>query len=51
MSNRQSLHDLIDTLPDGSLGTVERVLRNYQTWPPHRSADFEELKQRMTERF
>ena len=51
MSNRETLHGLIETLPNASLETVERVLRNYQTWPPEPSVDFEELKQRVRERF
>jgi len=52
MSNRETLHSLIETLPNASLETVERVLRNYQTWPPPQpSVDFEKLKQRARERF
>jgi hypothetical protein len=51
MSNRETLHGLIETLPNASLETVERALRNYQTWPPQRSVDFENLKQRVSERF
>jgi hypothetical protein len=45
------LHGLIESLPDASLETAERVLRNYQKWPPLGKADFGEFKQRVTERF
>lgn len=51
MSNRETLHRLIDTLPDVSLETVDRVLRNYQRWPPQPPADLEKLKERARERF
>lgn len=51
MSNRETLHRLIDTLPDASLETVERVLQNYQRWPPQPPADLEKLKERVRERF
>ena len=51
MSSRETLHGLINTLPDASLETVERILRNYQAWPPQPAADLEKFKQRITERF
>jgi hypothetical protein len=51
MSNRETLHRLIDTLPEASLETAERVLRNYQTWPPQPPADLEKFKRRVQERF
>ena len=51
MSNRETLHRLIDTLPEASLENVERVLRNHQTWPPQPPADLEKFKRRVQERF
>jgi len=34
MPSRESLRELVDTLPEGALESAERVLRNYQIWPP-----------------
>jgi len=51
MSNRETLHRVIDTLLAALIETVERVLRNYQTWPPEPPADLENLKQRAREHF
>lgn len=51
MSNRETLHSLIDSLPAASLEVAERVLRNYQTWPSQPQVDFKKLQQRVRERF
>ena len=50
MPNRESLHELIDTLPEAALESAERVLRNYQTWPPT-PLDVENMRQRVDELF
>jgi hypothetical protein len=34
MSTKESLHQLVDTLPDAALGEVERYLRALQTEDP-----------------
>lgn len=54
MSNRDSLHSLIDSLPEAAFGSIERVLQTYQTWPPlppQPQADVEEMWKRVKERF
>jgi len=51
MSNRETLHRVIDTLLAALIETVERVLRNDQTWPPEPPADLENLKRRAREHF
>jgi len=51
MPNRASLHDLIDTLPEAALESAQRVLQNYQTWPPKPPIDVERMRERVEERF
>jgi hypothetical protein len=51
MPNRKSLHELIDTLPEAALDSTERVLQNYQTWPPKPPIDVEVMRKRVEERF
>ena len=51
MLSRESLHKLIDTLPDGALESIERVLNNYQWWPPKPPVEVEKMRQRVEERF
>ena len=51
MAGRESLHRLIDTLPEGALETTERVLQNYQTWPPRPPIELETMRKRVEERF
>jgi hypothetical protein len=54
MSNRDSLHSLVDSLPEAAFGSIERVLRTHQTWPPlppQPQADVEEMWKRVKERF
>jgi hypothetical protein len=48
MSSREILHGFINMLSNASLETVERVLRNYQTWPSQPPAGLEKFKQRIT---
>lgn len=47
MPNRESLHELIDTLPEAALESAERVLQNYQTWPPKPPIDVEKMRERV----
>jgi len=49
MPNRESLHELIDTLPEAALEAAERVLQNYQTWPPKPPIGVEKMHQRVDE--
>ena len=51
MSKRESLHKLIDTLPEAALESTERVLQNYQTWPPKPLMDVEKTRRRVDELF
>jgi hypothetical protein len=51
MPNRESLHELIDTLPEAALESAERVLQTYQTWPPKPPIDVEEMRKRVDELF
>ena len=51
MPNRRSLHELIDTLPEAALESAERVLQNYQTWPPKPPIDVENMRKRVDELF
>ena len=51
MSNRDSLHKLVDTLPEAALESAQRVLQNYQMWPPQPPADAQKLIERVRERF
>jgi hypothetical protein len=48
MPNRESLHALIDTLPEAALESAERVLQNYQIWPPKPPIDVEKMRKRWT---
>jgi hypothetical protein len=50
MPNRESLHELIDTLPEAALESAVRVLQNYQTWPSKPPIDVEMMRKRIEER-
>src|SRR5437762_3399313 len=39
MSERETLHKLIDTLPDGALVHTRTVLQDLQVWPPQPSPE------------
>jgi hypothetical protein len=47
--NRESLHELIATLPEAALESAERVLQSYQTWPPRLPMGVEKMHQRVDE--
>jgi hypothetical protein len=51
MPSRESLRELVDTLPEGALESAERVLRNYQIWPPRPPIEVEKMRERVHERF
>jgi hypothetical protein len=51
MPNRESLYELIDTLPEAALESAERVLQNYQIWPPKPPIDVEKMRKRVDELF
>jgi len=51
MPKRESLHELIDTLPEAALESAERALENYQTWPPKPPIDVENMRKRVEELF
>jgi hypothetical protein len=51
MPSRESLRELIDTLPEAALESAERVLRNYQIWPPVPRIEVEEMRERVHELF
>ena len=51
MPNRESLRELIDTLPEAALESAQRVLQNYQTWPPKPTIDVENMRRRVDELF
>src|SRR5258708_36991231 len=51
MPNRESLHELVDRLPEAALESAERVLQNYQIWPPKPPIDVEKMRKRVDELF
>jgi len=51
MPSRESLRELIDTLPDDALESAERVLRNYQVWPPKPHIGVEAMRERVHQLF
>ena len=50
MSNRDSLHRLVDTLPEEALESIERVLQHHQKWPPRPPIDAQKLHDQVEER-
>ena len=51
MPNRESLHELIDRLPEAALESTQRVLQSYQTWPPKPPIEVEKMRKRVDELF
>ncbi|MGD1102735.1 MAG: hypothetical protein ABSA59_11765 [Terriglobia bacterium] len=49
MPERDSLHQLVDTLPEAALEAVERALQHFQTWPPEMPRDAQNMQKRMKE--
>jgi len=50
MSSRDALHALVDDLPEAALEMTERVLKNYQAWPPRPPITVEKMRERVEER-
>jgi hypothetical protein len=50
MPSRAALHELVDQLPEAALEATERVLKNYQTWPPKAPITVEKMRERVEER-
>ena len=42
---RSDLHLLIDSLPEGALDAVRRMLEHFQTWPPQQPPEVERMRQ------
>jgi hypothetical protein len=51
MAHRDSLYQLVDTLPEASVESIERLLQMYQKWPPEPPADMKEEIERTEEDF
>ena len=51
MPHRNSLHNLVDTLPEEALESIERVLQHHQKWPPQPPIDVQKLRDQVRERF
>src|ERR1700688_1775415 len=51
MLTRESLRKMVDTLPEGALESAERVLRNYQIWPPKPPIEVAKMRERVRELF
>jgi hypothetical protein len=49
MPDRNSLHQLVDTLPEAALEAVARALELFQTWPPEMPRHAQNMKKRMME--
>jgi len=50
MPSRDALHALVDELPEAALEATERMLKNYQTWPPRPPITVEKMRERVEER-
>ena len=51
MPHRNSLHNLVDTLPEEALESIERVLQHHQKWPPQPPIDVQKLRDQVRQRF
>jgi hypothetical protein len=51
MASRDTLHSLVDTLPEEAVGMIERILQHHQKWPPRTHLDGKALHKQMSERF
>lgn len=49
MPSREALHELVDKLPEPALEATERMLKNYQTWPPRPPMTVERMRRRVDE--
>jgi hypothetical protein len=48
--DRDELHRLVDTLPEGALEHAKRVLEHLQVWPPQQPPEVERIQQENLER-
>lgn len=44
-SDRESLHQLVDTLPETALEAVEQALQHLETWPLEMPRDFQKMRE------
>lgn len=51
VTDRDSLHKLVDQLPADALAATNRALQSYQKWPPEPPPDVTTLHQRVRELF
>ena len=51
MPGRDSLHALVDTLPDEAVESIERILQHHHKWPPRGPIDAAKLHEQVRERF
>ena len=51
MPNRDSIHKLVDSLPEEALETAERLLRSSQTWQPAPTLDVPAMRRRVRQMF
>ena len=49
MPSRETLHELVDKLPEPAFEMTERMLKNYQTWPPKPPMTVEKMRRRVDE--
>jgi hypothetical protein len=49
MPDRDSLHQLVDTVPEAALEAVERALQRFQAWPLEMPRDAQNMQKRMKE--
>jgi hypothetical protein len=48
--DRDALHRLVDTLPEGALEPARNVLEQFQVWPPQPPPEIERMRQQHLER-
>jgi len=44
MPNRSLLHELVDSLPEAALAVAQGALEHFQTWPPQRPAQLDDIR-------
>ncbi len=47
MNERETLHRLVDTLPEGALEPAKRTLEHLQVWPPQPPPEVERMRREM----
>jgi hypothetical protein len=46
---REELHRLVESLPEGALENARKILDRFQTWPPQPPPQVEQMRQRQAE--